>query len=68
MEKTTQFVRDVTDGALSPSVGMINRLCREFSSKRLQEQDALFAALLDTPVMYVDAINPSNLMPVFLSP
>lgn len=54
LEKTTQFVHDVTDGALSPSVGMINGLCREFSSKSKQEQDALFVALLDAPVMHVD--------------
>ena len=54
LEKTAQFVRDVTEGALSPSVGMINGLCREFSSKSRQEQDRLFAALLDAPVMHVD--------------
>ena len=54
LEKTAQFVRDVTDGALSPSVGMINGLCREFSSKSRREQDRLFAALLDAPVMHVD--------------
>ena len=54
LEKTAQFVRDVTDGALSPSVGMINGLCREFSLKSRQEQDKLFVALLDAPVMHVD--------------
>lgn len=54
LEKTAQFVHDVTGGALSPSVGMINGLCREFSSKSSQEQDELFAALLDAPVMHVD--------------
>lgn len=54
LEKTARFVRDVTDGALSPSVGMINGLCREFSLKSRQEQDGLFAALLDAPVMHVD--------------
>lgn len=54
LEKTAQFVHDVTDGALSPSVGMINGLCREFSSKSRQEQDELFMALLDAPVMHVD--------------
>ena len=54
LKKTAQFVRDVTDGALSPSVGMINRLCQEFSLKSRQEQDELFAALLDAPVMHVD--------------
>lgn len=54
LEKTAQFVRDVTDGALSPSIGMINGLCREFSLKSGQEMDALFTALLDAPVMHVD--------------
>lgn len=54
LEKTAQFVREVTAGALSPSVGMINGLCREFSSKSRQEQDELFVALLDAPVMHVD--------------
>lgn len=54
LEKTAQFVSDITDGALSPSVGMINGLCREFSLKSKQEQDDLFKALLDAPVMHVD--------------
>lgn len=54
LEKTAQFVHDVTDGALSPSVGMINGLCREFSSKSRQEQDELYMSLLDAPVMHVD--------------
>ena len=54
LEKTARFVRDVTDGALSPSIGMINGLCRKFSSKSGKEMDALFAALLDAPVMHVD--------------
>ena len=54
LEKTAQFVSNVTGGALSPSVGMINGLCREFSSKSKKEQDDLFKALLDTPVMHVD--------------
>ena len=54
LEKTAQFVSNVTGGALSPSVGMINGLCREFSSKSKTEQDELFKALLDTPVMHVD--------------
>ena len=64
LEKTAQFVSDVTDGALSPSVGMINGLCREFSSKSKDEQDDLFRALLDAPVMHVDGtvarVNGSN--------
>ncbi len=64
LEKTAQFVSNVTGGALSPSVGMINGLCREFSSKSKKEQDDLFKTLLDTPVMHVDGttarVNGSN--------
>ena len=64
LKKTAQFVSNVTGGALSPSVGMINGLCREFSSKSKKEQDDLFKALLDTPVMHVDGttarVNGSN--------
>ncbi len=64
LEKTTQFVSNITDGALSPSVGMISGLCREFSLKSKKEQDSLFKALLDAPVMHVDGtsarINGSN--------
>lgn len=54
LEKTAQFVSNVTGGALSPSVGMISGLCREFSLKSKKEQDILFKALLDAPVMHVD--------------
>ncbi len=64
LEKTAQFVSNVTDGVLSPSVGMINGLCREFSLKSKKEQDSLFKALLDAPVMHVDGtsarVNGSN--------
>lgn len=64
LQKTAQFVHDVTDGALSPSVGMINGLCREFSLKSRKEQDELFRDLLDAPVMHVDGtsarVNGSN--------
>lgn len=54
LEKTAQFVCDITDGALSPSVGMISGLCQEFSLKSKAEQDSLYKALLDAPVMHVD--------------
>ena len=54
LEKTAQLVSNVTGGELSPSVGMINGLCLEFSSKSRVEQDELFKALLDAPVMHVD--------------
>ena len=64
LEKTAQFVSDVTGEALSPSVGIINGLYREFSSKSKNEQDSMFRALLDAPVLHVDGtvakINSSN--------
>ena len=64
LEKTAQFIGNVTDGALSPSVGMISGLCKEFSLKSKKEQDDLFKALLDAPVMHVDGtsarVNGSN--------
>ncbi len=64
LEKTAQFVSDVTDGALSPSVVMISGLCREFSLKSKEEQDTLFKELLDAPGMHVDGtvakVNGSN--------
>lgn len=54
LEKTAQFLSNITEGALSPSVGMISGLCREFSQKSKMEQNHLFKALLDAPVMHVD--------------
>lgn len=64
LEKTARFVCDITEGALRPSVGMISGLCREFSQKSQAEQDRLFQALLDAPVMHVDGtsarVNGSN--------
>ena len=54
LEKTARFISDITDGALQPSVGMISGLCREFALKSRAEQDSLFKALLDAPVMHVD--------------
>ena len=39
LEKTARFVSDITDGALSPSVGMISGLCRQLSTKSKKEQD-----------------------------
>ncbi len=54
LEKTARFVSDITDGILSPSVGMISGLCREFSLKSKEEQDGLYKALLDGPVIHVD--------------
>lgn len=67
LEKTAQFVCDVTDGAFSPSVGMISGLCREFSLKSKKEQDSLFKALLDAPVMHLRMVKYKHNHLLFLS-
>lgn len=54
LEKTTELISEMTGGELRPSVGMINGLCHEFSGKSREEQDQLFKALLDAPVMNAD--------------
>ena len=54
LEKTVELIAEMTGGELRLSVGMVNGLCREFSAKSKGEQDRLFQALLDAPVMHVD--------------
>ena len=54
MEKTREIISEMTGGEPCLSVGMINGLCHEFSGKSREEQDRLFKALLDAPVMNAD--------------
>lgn len=54
LEKTRELISEMTGGELCLSVGMINGLCHEFSGKSREEQDRLFKALLDAPVMNAD--------------
>lgn len=54
IDKTREFLSDLTDGELQISKGMINRLCRQFSSRTEAAQKKSFADLLISPVMNTD--------------
>jgi hypothetical protein len=55
IDKTRDFLSDLTDGALSLSKGMISGLSREFAEKTRAEQEKAFSDLLLSPVMNTDA-------------
>lgn len=55
IEKTKEFLSELTDGAASPSAGMINNLGSKLSAKTEKERRRIFASLLQSPVMYTDA-------------
>ena len=55
IDKTRDFLTDLTDGALTISKGMINGLSKGFAQKTRAEQDKAFSELLLSPVMNTDA-------------
>jgi hypothetical protein len=57
MDKTRQFLSEVTDGALQISKGMVCGLSREFSEKSKSEQAEAFSKLAVAPVLHVDFTN-----------
>lgn len=57
IDKSRKFLSDLTDGRLSISKGMINKLSREFAEKTDQERKTMFADLLLSPVMHTDCTN-----------
>ena len=57
IDKSRRFLSDLTGGKLKISKGMINKLCREFSSKAQAEQKKIFADLLSSAVMHTDCTN-----------
>ena len=57
IDKSRRFLSDLTGGKLKISKGMINKLCREFSSKTQAEQKEIFADLLSSAVMHTDCTN-----------
>ena len=57
IDKSSRFLSDLTGGKLKISKGMINKLCREFSSKTQAEQKKIFADLLSSAVMHTDCTN-----------
>jgi len=54
MDKTCEFISEVTDGALQISKGMVCGLSREFSEKSKAEQAEAFSNLVVAPVLHVD--------------
>ena len=54
MDKTCEFLSEVTDGALQISKGMVCGLSREFSEKSKAEQAEAFSNLVVAPVLHVD--------------
>ena len=54
IDKTREFISNLTGGKLQLSKGMINGLAHEFSKKTRDEQQELFAKLVSAPVMHTD--------------
>ena len=54
MDKTREFLSDLTGGALQISKGMICGLSKEFSEKSKAEQSEAFLKLVAAPVLHVD--------------
>ena len=54
IEKTSDFISELTNGELKPSAGMISRLSNEFSKKTEPEQKKVFADMLLAPAIYTD--------------
>lgn len=54
MDKTCEFISEVTDGVLNISKGMVCGLSREFSEKSKEEQANVFSSLVIAPVLHVD--------------
>jgi hypothetical protein len=54
MDKTREFLSELTGGALQISKGMICGLGKEFSEKSKTEQSEIFLNLVAAPVLHVD--------------
>ncbi len=54
IDKSRKFLSDLTYGKLNISKGMVNKLSKEFAKKTQKEQQALFQALLASPVLHTD--------------
>ena len=57
IKKCQNFLTELTDGKLTISTGMINKLSRELAEKSDAERKKLFADILSSPVMHVDCTN-----------
>ena len=56
-EKAKRFLKEVTEGKLNVSTGMISSLCAEFSRKTESEKKELVRKLMSSPVMNADFTN-----------
>jgi len=54
IDKTRDFISEVTGGKLQISHGMICKLSKEFSDKTQKEQKEIFGMLIRSPVMGID--------------
>ena len=52
--KTQNFIKEVTDGNLNLSTGLICNLSRQFSEQTKEERDEIFLKLFSAPVMHAD--------------
>lgn len=55
IDKTQEFLRELTDGKLCLSKGMLNGLAKTFSQNTADERRALFSRLQAAPCLYSDA-------------
>lgn len=54
ISKTGEFLKEVSEGRLDLSSGMICGLAKEFSEKTQKERNEIFLELLSSPYMHVD--------------
>ena len=54
IDKVSNFMKDITGGALKISKGMINGLSKSFSEKTKKEQSDIFKSLIVAPVINID--------------
>lgn len=57
IDKSRQFLSDLTEGKLNISKGMISSLLREFSEKTEAERKKAYEDMLLSPVMHTDCTN-----------
>ena len=54
IEKIKNFIKDISQGEVSLSTGMICNLSRQFSRKTEAERNEIFLELISSPVMHAD--------------
>jgi len=57
LDKTQELIEGISKGKIILSKGLINGLCKEFSSATSDDRKHIYSRLLQAPVMYSDATN-----------